>query len=182
MAWNRATENGQVNCWPTTPRILAPTLQKEYASVETAFSYAQWGSTHLFIVDDKRMLKTSGVFTDPGFLTALSFPLLRGNPRSALSNPNAIVLTERFARQLFGDKEALGESVTIAQSGYRFEFTVSGILEDLPSNTEFDFEYLIPFQFLESLGEKNDFWGNNSVATLVQLKEGSEVNSFNNEI
>ena len=182
MAWNRATENGQLNCWPTTPRILAPTLQKEYASVETAFSYAQWGSTHLFIVDDKRMLKTSGVFTDPGFLTALSFPLLRGNPRSALSNPNAIVLTERFARQLFGDKDAFGESVTIAQSGYPFEFTVSGILEDLPSNTEFDFEYLIPFQFLESLGEKNDFWGNNSVATLVQLKEGADVNSFNNEI
>lgn len=182
IAWNRANENGRISCWSTTPRILAPTLEKDYASVEHAISYAQWGSTHLFIVGDKRMVKTSGVFTDPEFLTALSFQLLKGDPRTVLSNPNSIVLTERFARQLFGDKEAFGESVTITDSGYRFEFVVSGILGDLPSNTQFDFEYLISFQFLESLGEKNDFWGNNSVTTLVQLKQGVEVSSFNQEI
>lgn len=182
MAWNRATENGLINCWPTTPRILAPTLKQDYASVEHAISYAQWGSTHLFIVGDKRILRTTGAFTDPAFLTALSFPLLKGNPRNALSNPNSIVLTERFAHQLFGAEEAFGEVVTIMESGYRFDFTVSGILRDLPSNTAFDFDYLISFQFLESLGEKNDFWGNNSVATVVQLKPGTDLHSFNDEI
>ncbi|HEU5148045.1 MAG TPA: ABC transporter permease [Chryseosolibacter sp.] len=182
MAWNRATENGKIHCWPTTPRILAATLQHDYASVEHAISYAQWRSTHLFTVGDKKILKTSGVFTDPAILTVLSFPLLKGDPRSALSNPNSIVITQGFARQLFGEEEAFGESVTIVQSGYRFDFTVSGILDELPSNTSFDFEYLISFKFLESLGEKNDFWGNNSVATIVQLKQGADIDSFNREI
>lgn len=182
MAWNRATENGQINCWPTTPRVLAPTLEKEFASVEKAVSYADWGSTHLFTVGEKRLLKTSGIFTDPAFLSMFSFPLIKGDSKNALEGPKAIVLTEDFARQLFGDKEPLGESITIGQDGYNFEFTVTGILKDLPANTSFKFEYLISFQFLESLGEKDTFWGNNSVATLVKLKDGSDLLSVNDQI
>lgn len=182
MAWNRATENSQVNCWSTTPRILAPTLKEEYAFIEGAASYANWGTAHLFTIGEKRILKTTGVFTDPSFLSLVSFPMLKGDPLKAFNNHNSIVVTESFARQLFGDKEAFGESVTISQSGYSFEFNVSGILKDLPSNTEFNFEYLISFGFLESLGEKDTFWGNNSVTTLVKLKQGADIISANSAI
>ncbi|MCW5910492.1 MAG: ABC transporter permease [Cyclobacteriaceae bacterium] len=181
-AWNRALENGQVNCWDTTPRILAPTLEEEFSPVEAAISYARWDSKHLFTVGETRLLKTSGVFTDPALLTIFSFPLLEGNPAKALESPNSIVLTESFARQLFGSREAFGEAVTVSQSGHSFEFTVSGILKDLPSNTDFNFEYLIPFSFLESLGEKNTFWGNNSVATFVKMKEGTDLISFDEQV
>lgn len=182
MAWNRATENGQINCWSTTPRILAPTLKEEYTSIESAASYANWGTQHLFTVGETRILKTTGVFTDPSFLSLLYFPMLKGDPLRAFNNHNSIVITESFARQLFGDKEAFGQSVTISQSGYSFEFDVSGILKDLPLNTEFNFEYLISFGFLESLGEKDTFWGNNSVTTLVKLKQGTDIISTNNAI
>ena len=68
MAWNRATENGQINCWPTTPRILAPTLKEEYSSIESTASYANWGTQHLFTVGETKLLKSTGVFTDPSFL------------------------------------------------------------------------------------------------------------------
>lgn len=182
IAWNRATENGQVNCWVTTPRILAPTLEKEYSSVENAVSYAKWGSNHLFTVGETKLINTSGAFTDPAFLTMLSFPMLKGDDHNALENPNSIVLTESFARQLFGDKEAFGESLTISESGFRFEFTVSGILKDLPTNTDFKFDYLISFKFLESLGEEDTFWGNNSVTTLVKLEHGTDYISVNDQI
>src|SRR5690606_20757651 len=142
-AWNRALENGQINCWDVTPRILAPTLQEEFSPVEAAISYAQWESKHLFIVGETRLLKTSGAFADPGLLTMFSFPMLNGNPAKAFENPNSIVLTESFAKQLFGDEKAFGETLTISQSGYSFEFIITGILKDLPSNTSFKFEYLI---------------------------------------
>lgn len=181
-AWNRALENGQINCWDVTPRILAPTLQEEFSPVEAAISYAQWESKHLFIVGETRLLKTSGAFADPGLLTMFSFPMLNGNPAKAFENPNSIVLTESFAKQLFGDEKAFGETLTISQSGYSFEFIITGILKDLPSNTSFKFEYLIPFQFLESLGEKYTHWGNNSVATYVKLKEGNSLETFNDQV
>ncbi len=177
-AWNRELANGEINCWSTTPRILAPTLVEEYPAVESAISYGAYHSSHLFTAGKTQLIKTSGVFTDASFLTMFSFPLLKGNPSTALGNPNSIVITESFAKQLFGDKEPFGADVTIGESGYTFPFTVTGILKDLPSTTEFHFDYLVSWQFLESLGEKDTYWGNNSVLTFVKLREGEDVNQF----
>jgi putative ABC transport system permease protein len=182
VAWNRDVENGQLVCWETTPRVLAPTLKEEYAAVESTTSYAHWGVNHLFIAGDKRIMKTTGVFVDPAFLTMLAFPLMRGDAARVFENPKSIVVTEKFARQLFGNKEALGESVTITQSGSRFNFIITGILKDLPPNTQFKFEYLISFGFLESLGEIDTNWGNNSVTTLVKLKPGHDIAFVNESI
>jgi putative ABC transport system permease protein len=180
VAWNRENQNGQIQCESTTPRVLAPTLAQEYAGVESAVSYAAYGNSHLFTVGEKRLVKTSGVFTDPQFLTMFSFPMLKGEPSKALGNPNSIILTESFATQLFGDKEAFGQTLSIGESGYTFQFTVTGILKDLPTNTDFHFDYLVPFQFVETtLGEKDTFWGNNSVITYVKLREGENINHFN---
>jgi len=182
LGWNRSLENGQLICWETTPRVLAPTLKEDYASIEAAASYAKWGVSHLFTVGDTRLLKTSGVFADASLLNILSFTFLKGDPQKAFADPSSIIITEKFAKQLFGEKEAFGEAVTLSQEDYKFEFTVTGVLKDLPPNTDFKFEYLISFAFLESLGEKDTFWGNNSVTTLVKLKEGYDLTSVNESI
>lgn len=182
LGWNRSLENGQLICWETTPRVLAPTLKEDYASIEAAASYAKWGVSHLFTVGDTRLLKTSGVFADASLLNILSFTFLKGDPQKAFADPTSIIITEKFAKQLFGEKEAFGETVTLSQEDYKFEFTVTGVLKDLPPNTDFKFEYLISFAFLESLGEKDTFWGNNSVTTLVKLKEGYDLTSVNESI
>jgi len=182
MAWNRASENSGVVCWETTPRVLAPTLKEEFTAVETTSSYASWGVNHLFTLGDKKIMKNSGVFVDSAFLTMLSFPLLQGNAARVFENPNSIVVTEKFAQQLFDDRQAFGETVRISQSGHSFDFTITGVMKDLPPNTDFKFEYLISFGFLESLGEKDTFWGNNSVTTLVKLKAGHEINDVNESI
>jgi putative ABC transport system permease protein len=179
VAWKRIQENGQVNCWSITPRILAPTLEKEYAGVEHAVSFAKWDSRHLFTVGNTKLTTSAGVFTDPAFLKVLTFPMIKGDPATALEHPQSIVLTESFAKTLFGDQEPFGQGLKISQDGYTFEFTVTGILKDLPATTDFDFEYLISFQFLEGLGEKDEFWGNNSCTTLVKLRPGVDLNSFN---
>ena len=178
-AWNREIHQSDIQCWNTTPRILAPTIKAEYASVEDAVSYGIYGTSHLFTVGETKIVKETGAFTDPGFLKIFSFPLLKGDPSTALGNPNSIVLTETFAKQLFGDKEAFGETVTISESGYTFPFTVTGVLKDLPPNSDFHFDYLITFQFYEGLGEKDAFWGNNSVTTYVKLEKGVDINEFN---
>lgn len=182
IAWNRAIENGQINCWPTTPRVLAPTLATDYAGIEHAVSYAAWGTTYLFTAGEKKVLKTTGVFTDPAFLQMFTFPAIIGDPATALKNPNSIVITQNFAQQLFGEKNAFGETLTISQSGHSFQFIVTAILHDLPANTDFNFEYIIPFQFLESIGEKDTFWGNNSVATFVKLLPGIDINMINEQV
>jgi putative ABC transport system permease protein len=179
--WNRGTE-GRIHCWDVTPRVLAPTLQEQYASVESAISFAGWGDQLLFTVGEKRLLKSTGAYADASFLTMFSFPLIKGDARTAMKEPASIVLTEKIAHELFGDKDPFGETLSIGASGNSFELKVTGILKDLPSNTDFNFDYLIPYSFVEGLSGKDTHWGNNSVYSFVKLKEGADITAFNNEV
>ncbi|HEY9049831.1 MAG TPA: ABC transporter permease [Ohtaekwangia sp.] len=181
-AWNRNTLDGQLQCWDRTPRILAPTLAEEYSAVESAVSVVDYSAAYLFTVGNTRLMMNSGIFTDEGFLTMFSFPLLKGDASRALQEPSSLVITDKFAHQLFGDKEALGETVTISDAGYNFQFIVTGILQDLPGNTDFHFDYIIPFKFMEQLEGKQTDWQNNSVGTYVKLKKGTDPDLFNEQI
>lgn len=181
-AWNRTSTNGQLHCWPTTPRILAPTLKADYTAVESAVSFANYRDSYLFTAGETIISINNVFFTDPQFLTMFSFPLIKGNVSSALGNPNSIVLTESFAKKMFGDTEPFGGTLTIGLAGENFPFTVTGILKDLPSTTDIQFEFLIPWQFLESLGEKDISWGNNSVTTYVKVRDGADIKILNTEV
>lgn len=181
-AWNRTEANGKINSWDVTPRVLAPTLKEEYSGVESAISYTAWGEQHLFKQGDRRIIKTTGAFADDEFLTMFSFPFRKGDPKTAFKDPMSIVITESFARELFGDREALGETVTIGETGQDFSLTVTGVLRDLPSNTDFHFEYMVPYKLAESASGKETFWGVNSVYTFVKLKAGTDINAFNKQV
>ncbi|MEI9917429.1 MAG: ABC transporter permease [Bacteroidota bacterium] len=181
-AFNRNTIEGQLQCWDNTPRVLAPTLATDYSFVESTVSYSDYKAAYLFTVGDTKLMMNSGAFTDDKFFSIFSFPLVKGNPTKVFENPASLVLTESFARELFGDKEAFGETVTVGESGNSFPLTVTGIVKDLPSNTEIHFDYLIPFKFLESLEGKDTNWGNNSVSTYVKLRTGVSVDMVNSEI
>ncbi len=182
IAWNRQLSDGTINCWSTTPRVLATTLNEGFAGVESAVSLANWNDSYLFTAGDKRIVKNEAAFTDPEFLSIFSFPLLKGDAKTALENPNSIVLTEKFAKQLFDDRDAFGETITLSQTGFSVPFTVTGILKDLPSNTDFHFEFLLSWKFIESNYGKDTQWGNNSVVTLVKMKESASLATLNNEI
>ena len=173
-AWNRAEFSGKLQCWNTTPKILARTVEKDLPEVERAVR-VNWPRQFLFSVGDKR-LTVGGNMVDTGFLQMFSFPLLKGNAQTALNNGTSIVLTEKLAERIFGDEEAMGKVIKVDNKDY---FTVTGILKDLPENTRFKFEYLLPWQYVIQRNEDDSVWGNNSTRTYVLLKENASLASAN---
>ncbi len=165
-AWNRASFDGKRWCWNTTPKVLARTVEKDLPEVERA-ARVNWPSSFLLTVGDKRLMKT-GNMVDTGFLQMFSFPLLKGNPATALNDMHSILLTEKLAKALFGNEDAMGKIVKVENKD---NFTVTGILKDLPNNTRFSFEYLLPWSYLVARNEDDTNWGNNSTRTYVLLKE-----------
>jgi putative ABC transport system permease protein len=165
--YNRSVFDGKLWCWGTTPKPMMKALKQDYPQVDQA---ARINSTSfLFTLGDKH-LNIPGYFTDPDFLTMFSFPLVQGNPKVALNSMNNIVITEKTAKKLFGNEDAMGKTVKIDSVDF---FTVTGVMKDLPNNTEFDFEYLMPWSYWEKLNKSEDKnWGNNSVQTFVVLKPG----------
>jgi len=173
---NRDKFNGELWAWNTTPKILGPTLQHEFPDVEEAVRLNN--NTFLFTVGDKH-LNVDGDFTDPSFLKVFSFPLVEGNPSTALNGVNNIVITQELATKLFGNEEAMGKIIKIDSSE---NFTVTGVMKDLPNNTVFNFEYLLPWTYMSKLGWNDSSWGNNSIKTFVLLKPNVSQDAFNAKI
>lgn len=92
-------------------------------------------------------IPVSGYFTDPEFLSVFNFPLLQGNPLTALALPNTMVLTEDAAVKLFGHKNPVGELAHIEPFG---EVMITGVLQSLPKNTHMIFEALVSYATLTS--------------------------------
>jgi putative ABC transport system permease protein len=120
-----------------------------------------------------------GLFVDPSFLEVFNFPLEQGSPANALQGPNSLILTQQSAEKVFGTTDPIGQTLTIGKLG---NFTVTGVLKELPGKTHFDFEVLCSTEALQSLEKSKvmsstvDNWStyyNNYV--YVKLKKGYEL-------
>ena len=176
VANNRDKFNGEIWAWSQTSKPLAPALRQDYPDVEDAVRVNDY-ETFLFTVGDKHM-NINGAAADPGFLKMFSFDLISGN-KDALKSNNSIVVTQKMAVKLFGKEDVMGKTVRIDSTD---NFTITGILKDLPNNTAFHFEYIIPWSYLKKINQDDNYWGNNSVKTFILLKPGVSQASFDAKI
>ena len=175
--WNKAQFSGKLQCWNTTPKILARTVEKDIPEIERAVR-VHWQRKFLFSIGEKR-LSVPGNMVDTGFLQMFSFPLIKGDPQTALNNGYSIILTEALAKKIYGDEDPMGKVIKIDNKD---NFTVTGVLKDLPNNTRFNFEYLMPWEYLRKTGGDDSSWGNNSTRTYVLLKENTSFTAANEKI
>jgi putative ABC transport system permease protein len=165
QVWNRLPGEGEISCWGAVSAPAAHAIEKDLPEVERAVRVND-GNSFLFSVGDKKIIKY-GMIVDTGFLQMFSFSMLKGNPSTALNETYSVVLTEKAAKSLFGKEDAMGKIIKLDNKD---NFTVTGILEDLPNNTSFNFEYLLPWSSFKS-GERQDWgWNDNSTPTYVMLK------------
>jgi putative ABC transport system permease protein len=173
---NRTKVNGELWVSNQTPQIMAPVLRQEYPAVEDASRFMQ--VTFLTSVRETH-LNTRGAFADSGFLSMFGFPLLYGDPASALNSPHGIVITRKMAIRLFGNTDPMGKTIRIDSAT---DFTVTGILKDLPATTSFDFDYLLPWSFIKRLGWEDQAWGDTYIYTYVLLKPGITQAAFDDQV
>lgn len=172
-AWNKAEFSGELNCWNTTPKVLARALERDLPEVEAACR-VDWGTNYLFTIGDKK-LTVRGTIVDSNFLQVFTFPLIKGNPAVVLKDMRSIVLTESLAKRLFDKEDPMGKIIKIDN---KENFTVTGIMKDMPNNTRFSrYEYLVPWSYKRYKGDDDEYWGNNSTRTYVLLKPNATLAS-----
>ena len=107
-------------------------------------------------------------YADSNFLQIFNFPLLNGNPKTALTKPYSVVLTEETAHRLFGSIDVLGKNIILNHDKV---YQVTGVAVQIPGNTHFKFDYLASFSSLEL--SRSDFWLSQMLETYIVLKEGA---------
>ena len=172
--WNRAVFSGALHCWNTTPKVLAAAMQRDLPEVEHAVR-VDWAGNHLFSVGDKRLM-IRGNAVDSIFLQVFTFPMVEGDPKTALNDGHSIVITESLAKSLYGSDDPMGKVIRLDNKD---NYQVTGVLKDLPNNTRFDFSYLVPWTFVRREGNDDPNWGNNSTRTYVLLRQNAKMASVN---
>jgi putative ABC transport system permease protein len=120
----------------------------------------------LITAQDKSFHERKIIDADPTFFTFFSFPLLKGDPATALLDPASVVLTESTAKKYFGSADnAMGKIVRVDK---KLAVKVTGIAQDVPANSHLDFDLVIPLENYKDQGWMTT-WINNGLYTYVQL-------------
>jgi len=152
---------------------LGPAVEESIPEVEESVRLDRWHN--LVLEAGNREFNMKRVFiTDPEIFKVFSLPLLRGNKEEALKNPFSVVVDETTAQKLFGDKDPYGQTVRMT-IGKTYDFKVTGVMENIPSNTVLRAPMLISFATLtQSLPENMMEWRSwGSFTTFILLKENT---------
>ena len=177
LLYSRDVNNGRIDVWANTCALIAPDLKKDYPQVEDAVRFR---TVYFLTSAGDKHFNSEGAFADSTFLSVLNFPLLQGNAKNALNDDHNIVITKSMAVKLFGNGDAMGKVVRIDSTD---NFKVTGVLKDLPGNTQFTYQYLLPWSYMTKLGwTRMQTWAATNANTYVLLKPGFSFNAFNDKI
>jgi len=117
---------------------------------------------------------------DPSVLTMFTFPMVKGNPATALSDPYSVVMTERMAEKYFGNENPIGKTVTVNN---KYDFTVTGVMKEIPHNSTLQFDFLFPILFLKEDWNLNlNALTNFAFTTYFQLQKNTDYETVGNKI
>ena len=128
------------------------------------------GAQFLLQTEDKTFEEDKAMLTDSTFFNIFSFKLLQGNPETALKAPFSLVLTEGAAKKYFGNENPMGQRLRLEG---KYDCTVTGVMQDVPENSSFDFEVLLSLSSrLEAIyPQAAEQWGSFMNISYVLLSE-----------
>lgn len=164
-----------------TPPALGPAFKEEYPEIVNSARFCNGPHALIFAYGAKRFREQTEA-VDSSLLEMFTFPLIQGNPESALKEPYSLVMTERMAQKYFNSDDALGKIIRVEN---KYDFKVTGVLKNLPQNSLLRYDFLIPIQFLKehwNVPDHLDTWYNFSFTTFVQLNENASLEEVNQKI
>lgn len=161
-----STESKEEQHTAYSPTGLMTEIQNEFPEVEDAVRIIPAGKMTLRFKDDS-FYENNILFVDTNFLTFFTFEMILGNPKSALSEPNSIILSEAATYKYFGDEDPLGK---ILHLNNKKQLTVTGVTKNIPRTSSLQYEFLVSIESSELFfGDLNNFKNYNST-TFVLLQ------------
>ena len=161
--------NMAISCAP-----MARALLKDYPEVEKVTRLTRMGDW-LIGSGDRKFNEEQFLFADSTFFDVFNFKLIKGDPKKVLNRPRTMVMTLSGAKKYFGNEDPIGKSIRVENDSTLFEIT--GLMEDIPSNSHFHF-LLLGSNISYPRQSENDFWLNNGFYNYVKLKEGTNPKEF----
>ncbi len=166
------TPDGKVNKESSTGMAQGPRFGANLPEIEDA---VRMELTDFHVKQGAEVIEQSALFVDERFFSMFSFPLLYGDPKTALQDPHSVVLSEDLAMRYFGKTNVLGQALQL-KDGKDFEpFVVSAVVRNSPANSSIKPDMLVSMKYQEAKQGGELFWMNFYLNTFVSLKAGTDL-------
>jgi ABC-type antimicrobial peptide transport system permease subunit len=181
QVWVKAFFDGKISSWTSVPLPTYEAFKTADSNIKR-MAVTDWGGSHLLSVEDNRIIK-NGFWASEEFLEMFEFKLLKGDATQVMDDPKSIVITESTAKALFGDEDPINQVIRVDNE---HELKVTGILKDIPTNSSFEFDFLMPWKYRE---QTNDWvrrnttnWGNYSFQVFAELNDPANHSAVENSV
>ncbi|WP_276370388.1 ABC transporter permease [Chryseolinea sp. H1M3-3] len=151
---------------------MGPALVAEIPEVESSLRVADYFGQPSIKFEEKVFAESKVFFVDSNFFEFFDYKLLEGDAKSVLKEPNTLVMTKEIATKYFGQESAIGKLVVVDNQNQTYK--VTGVAENPPTNSHFDFNVLISAETGQRLKQKE--WLNNNMYTYFLLREHAQLN------
>jgi putative ABC transport system permease protein len=158
--------------------VLAPALRQAFPEVLATARFAPCRPAPLISYQDRHFYEPRFYWADSTVFDVFTFPLIKGNPKTALTEPYSVLLTEDVAHKYFGDEDPLGKIVTFRTEETTRDYLVTGILKNIPARSHFKFDFLASLAS-ELQGRKHWYY---RVYTYILLPENYPPARFEQKI
>ena len=166
-----------------TSKMLSPALKTELPEIKNSTSFMKLPESISFYVQSgDKVFEESVILANENFFELFSFHFREGNPITALSEPNSIVITEETAKKYFGDADAIGKILDISTIGGKTAMRVSGIIKNIPLQSHLQCSVILPASWFKTIGINFDIWDDQSFRTYIQLKGNYDLQDLSSKI
>jgi len=157
-----------------TPAPMAAALMADYPEVASVSRFRSSGTWLIKKKEgDQNIKENKVIFADSTVFNIFSIPFIEGNPKTALTKLNSLVLCESLAKKYFGDSSPINKTLILDNNE---TYTVTGVYRDMPENGHFHYNVILTMLNRKSSNDQQ--WTSNNFHTYVLLNEGADAEAF----
>ncbi|HEX8278577.1 MAG TPA: ABC transporter permease, partial [Segetibacter sp.] len=161
LKFGGAEQKFAVNCAP-----LAFTMVKDYPQIENAVRFRNYGPS-VVKKGSQNIQEQNIIYTDSTLFDVFTIPMLAGDPKKALTEPNSVVISESIAEKYFGKTNAVGKQLLFDNKNL---YSITGVIKDIPENSHFNFDFFI--SLASDPLSREDNWLSYNFNTYLLLRPG----------
>ena len=166
-----------------TSKMLAPALRDELPEIKKSTNLLQLPTGFEFLIQNgDKGFEENPCFASSDFFDFFSLKLKEGNPSTALSDPNSIVVDEEMAQKYFGTEDAVGKSLTVSGFGHKTVVKVSGVLENIPRQSQMRAHIILSAGWFKTIGIDFNTWYDESHYTYIETNDNANLQNLSSNI
>jgi len=171
---NNTYPDGKIETYPATTALLKDAIRTEIPEVDKVALLSM--ETVALIRQERNSFNEQGIYADSSLFSIFSFHLLKGNRKNPLPDNASIVISEKLAKKIFGDRDPIGQTLELDQT---HQLTVTGLFANVPQNSTLRFDFVLPLNFFVKENPWTQHWRSGGTRTMVSLKDGASLENAN---